>query len=1172
MTIKSFFGATCACLVIVSFSANAAPITATWTGGDANWDDASHWLFGSPPSSATFPDNDGDTFEVRIDGGNQIASTVGLNLDVAIDTLDIGNGDHLRMFNGRRLTVAQGSITNAGTLTVLGGNSLLILGADTTLAGGGVVDMQSLSGSISGTGINLSNQDNTIRGTGQISVGTITNAGVVHANNSSTRLSLTSQSSQFSTNTGTFKATDGGTLRLAGRIDNAGGTIRAEDGSVVELFSGFIRNGTLSTEGTGVIRRPTSPSLQALSMADVTIDGRFEKSNSSSTSLSGTTTNLGTIALLSTGDLTVLQFSGTSILQGGGEVVLSDNANNEIATSNVADELVNIDNHISGGGRFTGLDGIKIDNRGTIEANTTTPLIMDVGTQGHVHNTGILTATGSGTLVLQDLDNTNFSNTDGVTTGQVTAAGGIIKLVNTTLTGAAAANLAASGSGEIQLEDSMLADGVVSLADSGKLRSVAGINTVAEHITGTAGTQVIADAGSLLRLGPGMPTMNNDTTIQAINGSSIEVLATAFDNTGGKLEALGSGSVIKTTETVFGGTIRTDAEGSIVNTGVLKNTSGGILNIEAQNLVNFDSSNSGIVRAENGILRLAGNIERGNVQVAGSGEFELLGGMVDRSTIDIDPMASVRSTSGTNLLKGEIAVGNGASVTAEAGSRLSLSTNFGSSVNGGLLQAREGSTLALSGLPLDNSGGLIEAIGASTIELAGMSVIGGTIHTSADSSLRVIGGRLDGRTQAITLDANAFIDDNSLGLLGTISNQRSIQVQSTSPLGGLRVEEGTVILEGGGTVRLAGTSAGITRGTNGTKLVNADNTISGTGRINIGVDNNGTIDADVNGSNLTVLLSPFSNDVLRNSGLAQASNGGRLILQGFSANELSPVNNLSGTIAARDESRVFLQGVEVSNGTLETTGTGEIQVGLRSGSLPDAVLNNVTNTGHLIVRDTAELGLQGTIRNTGTFEVTGLAQGGANYIQTAGETIVDGSLDVNSVSVDGGVLSGGGNINSNVFNSNGGLVSPGNSPGTLSIIGDYTQDDPSQGGIDGELFIELGGLIAGDEYDVLDVSGTATLGGVLTTDFIDSGNGLFSASAGDVFDILSAETIAGEFDLLTLAVLGDGLFWDVNYLTDFSGTTDIVRLSVSAVPVPAAVWLFGSGFLGLIGMARRKKA
>lgn len=35
---------------------------------------------------------------------------------------------------------------------------------------------------------------------------------------------------------------------------------------------------------------------------------------------------------------------------------------------------------------------------------------------------------------------------------------------------------------------------------------------------------------------------------------------------------------------------------------------------------------------------------------------------------------------------------------------------------------------------------------------------------------------------------------------------------------------------------------------------------------------------------------------------------------------------------------------------------------------------------------------------------------------------------------------------------------------------------------------------------------------------------------------------------------------------------DNIRVEVEAVPVPAAVWLFGSGLIGLVGMARRKKA
>ena len=41
-------------------------------------------------------------------------------------------------------------------------------------------------------------------------------------------------------------------------------------------------------------------------------------------------------------------------------------------------------------------------------------------------------------------------------------------------------------------------------------------------------------------------------------------------------------------------------------------------------------------------------------------------------------------------------------------------------------------------------------------------------------------------------------------------------------------------------------------------------------------------------------------------------------------------------------------------------------------------------------------------------------------------------------------------------------------------------------------------------------------------------------------------------------------------LADESWGLDNVRVSVAPIPIPAAVWLFGSGLLGLIGVARRK--
>jgi hypothetical protein len=48
--------------------------------------------------------------------------------------------------------------------------------------------------------------------------------------------------------------------------------------------------------------------------------------------------------------------------------------------------------------------------------------------------------------------------------------------------------------------------------------------------------------------------------------------------------------------------------------------------------------------------------------------------------------------------------------------------------------------------------------------------------------------------------------------------------------------------------------------------------------------------------------------------------------------------------------------------------------------------------------------------------------------------------------------------------------------------------------------------------------------------------------------------------------------WTAQWYLSGSGTTSGAHsVQVSAVPVPAAVWLFGSGLLGLVGIARRKK-
>ena len=62
--------------------------------------------------------------------------------------------------------------------------------------------------------------------------------------------------------------------------------------------------------------------------------------------------------------------------------------------------------------------------------------------------------------------------------------------------------------------------------------------------------------------------------------------------------------------------------------------------------------------------------------------------------------------------------------------------------------------------------------------------------------------------------------------------------------------------------------------------------------------------------------------------------------------------------------------------------------------------------------------------------------------------------------------------------------------------------------------------------------------------------------------IMNVSVSAPPFEMGGLAFIGD---------PSTIGTDPGISGSIGIVPVPAAVWLFGSGLLGLVGIARRKK-
>jgi hypothetical protein len=118
-----------------------------------------------------------------------------------------------------------------------------------------------------------------------------------------------------------------------------------------------------------------------------------------------------------------------------------------------------------------------------------------------------------------------------------------------------------------------------------------------------------------------------------------------------------------------------------------------------------------------------------------------------------------------------------------------------------------------------------------------------------------------------------------------------------------------------------------------------------------------------------------------------------------------------------------------------------------------------------------------------------------------------------------GRIQGTGVIFGNIAN-NGGEISPGMSTGVLTVAGDYSQNDEST------VLIELGGLVAGSQYDQLRISDSATLDGTLDVKLIDG----FSPSVGSSFEILTAGLgMSGIFENVSVPVLAGDLGWRILY-------------------------------------------
>ena len=1029
---------------------------------------------------------------------------------------------------------ATGFLADTGFLTVDGSTAVFDLGANhndmvgiVTLNNGGTLAGSGTSAIKSDTSFEM--KDGTVNifldGTGVLNK---TTTGTVTLNKQNTYTGLTTVSAGTLAY-GTDNALATGDVIVTGATavldlktyNDTVGTVTLDGAGTINATGSNTTNGTLTSTGSFEIKSGTvnaklgGEGIALNKTTDATVNLNNQNSYTGLTTVSAGKLNYGVDNAIATGQVTV----------NGATAILELNTFNDSVGTVTLDGAgtINATGSITTNGTLTSTGSFEVKS-GTVNAKLGgTGIVLNKTSDGSPTG-GTVTLNNQNTytgLTTVSAGKLNYGVNDAIASGAVTVNGSTAELALNSFTDTV---------GTVTLDNAGLISGSGTLTSTGSFELKDGtVNAI------LGGTGIVLNKTTGGATPDGTVTLNNQNTYTGLTTVSAGKLAYGTNNAiaTGAVTITGIGSELALgafNDSV--GTVTLASAGLISGSGTLTSTGsfemkdgtvnamlGGtdiVLNKTTAGIVTLNNQNSytGLTTVSAGKLVYGTDnaIATGAITITGIGSELALGAFND--SVGTVTLASAGLISGTGTLTstgtfemkdgtvnaklggvgivlnkttaGTVTLNNQNSytgLTTVSAGKLAYGTN-NAIATGAVTITGTGSELAL--------GAFNDSVGTVTLASAGLISGTGTLTSTGSFEMK------DGTVNAILAGVGIALNKTTAGTV-TLNNQNTYTGNTT-------VSAGSLVLASTTAPNLAPTTA-VTVASGASLVVNGNNTVASL-TSNGAISGNMTLTAPTynlnDGTQVTAKLGNVTTgSTLNSNGAVTLSNSvaattinvqtGKLTVAGLNllsiaaAVDIATVAELSltggdqtiktlngsGTLTLNGYNLNVIQGGSftgstTTSGALTKSGTGQLDLSgtntFTQGTTVDA--GTVANTGTINTSNTV-VNNGGTLNNTGTINNSNVTVD--TIVNTGGKLLNNGTITNNVLVNVGGTFGGNGTITGK-FTGNG-TTSPGNSPGIMTVTGNYVEN----GQLDIEVWGKSGAGHATAGHDQVLVGGTTTL-------------------------------------------------------------------------------------------------